>query len=551
MNIRAPLPPLADIRAEMTRRAVDNAREAVAKEGILSLHSFIKLGWSQLEPARKFLDNWHLEVLCEHLQAVSDDQVNRLVVNVPPGTMKSLATSVFWNAWEWGPRATPSMRYIGFSWEQDLAIRDALRTRRLIQSPWYQMLFGDQFKMTSDQNMKSRFENDKTGFRIADYVGAGTGERADRCNIDDPHLVKAAESDVKREAALMWLTETLPTRMTDPDRSAIVLIMQRIHEQDMTGAILSRDLGYDYLMLPMEYEPKRCSYTSVPRKGAKAEKMRFLKEAEIWVPEAFKPKDNEERQLVVQYNAAKPQWVYRQDIRTKEGELLFPDRFPRSVVERDKKAMTEYAVAAQFQQRPTVRGGSLIKRHWFEIVRAVPQDCYYVRCWDLAASTKKNSPYTVGVLMGRSRSSGLFYIRDVIRVQATGDDVKKLIKQTCIVDVAQLRKSNYQVWLPQDPGQAGKVQAQDFMLMLVGYNPHTQIESGDKITRAEPFAAQAQAGNVKIVEGLWNEDYLRELAAFSEGARFKDQVDASSGAFGALIMQPRYEPIVAAVGGSF
>lgn len=552
MNLHRPIVPgINEVRAELLRRSTANVHEQIAKEGILSLHSFVKLGWSQIEPARKLVDNWHLQVLSSHLEAISNGEINRLVINVPPGMMKSLSTSVFWNAWEWGPRATPSMRYIGFSWEQELAIRDALRTRRLIQSTWYQMLWGDMFKMTSDQNLKSRYENDKTGFRIADYVGAGTGERADRCTIDDPHLVKAAESEAKREGALMWLSETLPTRMTDPDRSAIVLIMQRIHEQDMTGDILQRDLGYEYLMLPMEYEPKRCSYTVVPKKGEKAKKMRFLKEAEIWVPNDFKPVTSEDAQLLPQFHAARPKWVYKQDERTQEGELLFPGRFSREVVERDKKAMTEYSVAAQFQQRPTVRGGSLIKRHWFEIVKAIPQDCYWVRRWDLASSTAASSAFTAGVLMGRSRSTGLFYVRNVVRGQLAGDDVKRLIKQTCSIDVNSLGKRNYQVWLPQDPGQAGKVQAKDFMLMLAEYNPHTEIESGDKITRAEPFAAQAQAGNVKIVEGDWNEAYLRELAAFSEGAKFKDQVDASSGAFGALIMAPRRYTITSTAGGAY
>lgn len=535
----------------MNRRAIENTREAVAREGVLSLHSFIKLGWPQIEPARKFVDNWHLGVMCEHLEAISNGELSRLAINVPPGTMKSLGTSVFWNAWEWGPRASPSMRYIGFSWEMPLAIRDAVRTRRLIQSPWFQMLWGSQFSMTSDQNMKTRFENNKTGFRIADYVGAGTGERADRITIDDPHNVRAAESDVKRTDALMWMSETLPTRMNDPDSSSIVLVQQRVHEQDLTGDVLSRDLGWDLLMLPMEYEPRRCSYTSVQRKGQSAEKMRFLKQEEIWVPENFKPKDASEQSLMVQFTDAEPQWVYKQDIRKKEGELLFPARFPKEVIDRDKKAMTEYAVAAQFQQRPTVRGGSIIKRAWFEIVKAIPADCFYVRWFDLGSSTKKDSPYTAGVLMGRSRSTKMFYIRNVVRDQLTGENVKALIRQTCHIDMSQIGRRNYQVWLPQDPGQAGKVQAQDFMLMLAAYNVHTEPESGDKITRAEPFAAQAQAGNVKILDGEWNEAYLRELAAFSEGAKFKDQVDATSGAFGALIMSPPRTTIVSAAGGAF
>jgi hypothetical protein len=170
--------------------------------------------------------------------------------------------------------------------------------------------------------------------------------------------VKDGESDAMRLRAQLWLSETLPSRLNDPDRSAIVVIHHRIHSGDMAGEILSRDLGYEHLMLPMEFEVSRRCKTSI----------------------GFK------------------------DPRTKEGELLFPERFPKAVVERDKHAMGSYATAGQFQQRPAPRGGGLIKRDWFEIVGAAPADCYWVRHWDLAASEETGSAYTSGVLIGCSRS---------------------------------------------------------------------------------------------------------------------------------------------------
>ena len=408
------------IRRRIQSAALNETREAIAKEGQLSLGSFIKLAWHVVEPARRYVHGWHVDAIAEHLTAITDGQLIRLLITIPPGMMKSLLSAVFWPAWEWGPAGKPSMRFIGFSYEQTLSTRDALRCRRLMQSEWYQNLWGDKFKFVDDQNVKTRFENDKTGYRISDYVGGGTGDRGDRDIVDDPHNVKDGELDAMRLRAQLWLSETLPSRLNDPDRSAIVVIHHRIHSGDMAGEIIARDLGYEHLMLPMEFEVERRCKTKI----------------------GFK------------------------DPRTKEGELLFPARFPKEVVERDKHAMGRYACAGQFQQRPAPRGGGLIKRDWFEIVGAAPADCYWVRHWDLAASEEAGSAYTSGVLIGCSRSTKMFYVKDVKRQRLAGDGVKRLILQTAAIDMMELGKRNYQIWLPQDPGQAGKVQAKDFTLLL-------------------------------------------------------------------------------------
>lgn len=545
-------PTLAAVRAERSKRVVEKTRELMAQKGRLSLAAFIKMAWHVVEPSRQYIHGYHIDIICDHLEAVSAEQINRLLINVPPGMMKSLLASVFWMCWEWGPFGRPSHRFIGFSYDTALSTRDALRSRRLIASPWYQALWGDRFKLVDDQNVKTRYENSQTGFRISDYVGGGTGDRGDRDIVDDPHNVKDGESDIKRASSLLWLGETLPTRMNDPEKSAIVVIHHRIHSQDLGGEILSKDLGYDHLMLPMEFEPARCCYSRVKPSLRELEPklMRRLTIAEqIWLPNDWVPDPTpEEQQLVGAFSQVKPQLVYRQDPRRKEGELLFPERFSTAVVERDKKAMGEYAVAGQFQQRPIPRGGGMIKRHWFEIVNAVPSDCYWVRRWDLA-STYMAGAYTAGVLMGRSRGSGLFYIRDIIREQLDGDGVKKIIRQTSAVDMMSFGKRNYSVWLPQDPGQAGKVQAKDFIMLLAGYDAHTELESGDKETRARPFAAQAEAGNVKLLAGAWNEPYLIEAAGFPMG-KYKDQIDASSGAFGALILNIRQGIIISTAAGA-
>jgi predicted phage terminase large subunit-like protein len=283
------------------------------------LAGFIRSAWGVIEPGAPYVHGWHIDAIAEHLEAITCGQINRLLINVPPGTMKSLATSVFWPAWEWGPKGLAHLRYVATSHSQTLAIRDNLRTRRLVKSAWYQMLWGDRVQLTDDQDAKTKFENTKAGFREAMAFTSLTGTRGDRVIIDDPLSVDDAISDMKRETVNLTFLESVPTRLNNPEKSAIIVIMQRLHERDVSGVILSKKLGYEHLMLPMEFEPGRRCVTSIG------------------------------------FN----------DPRTKDGELLFPARFPRHVVERDKIPMGPYAVAGQFQQRPTPREGGIIQRAWW------------------------------------------------------------------------------------------------------------------------------------------------------------------------------------------
>lgn len=465
-------------------------RELDRVDSEASLRQFIQLSWPILEPGREFIMGWHIDAICEHLEAVSNGEIIRLLINVPPGCMKSLTTEVFWPAWEWGPRGRPDLRYVSASYSNDLTVRDNRRCRNLIKSQWYQDIWGDRFSLTGDQNAKMKFETNHTGFKIATSVGGlGTGERGDRFIIDDPHNIKDGESDAKRMAALLWFTETVPTRMNDPEKSAIVVIMQRVHEQDISGYILEEELGYEHLMIPMEFEPERKCFTSI----------------------GF------------------------EDPRSEDGELMWPERMTKAVLERDKKVLGEYAVASQFQQRPSPRGGGMFKEHWFEIVDAPPAVRESVRGWDLAATETAGAAYTAGVKISKCKD-GYFYIEDAKRVRASDHEVERLILHTAAEDGFFTKISG-----PQDPGQAGKVQAKYYVRQLAGYDVRFTPETGDKITRAGPLASQAEAGNVKIVRGLWNREFLDELTTFPFG-KFKDQVDAASRAFAELIPN-RKQPV--------
>lgn len=441
-----------------------------------SLANFIKRAWPHIDP-QPYIHGWHMDAIAEHLEACARGEITRLLINVPPGTSKSTSTSVFFPAWLWGPFGWPGARFIGASYEQGLATRDNRKARLLIESEWYQRHWP--IELVSDQNEKTGFENSERGFRQSCAVKSMTGKRGDFVVWDDPLSPEKAYSELERETANRVFAETLPTRLNDPKKSAIIIVMQRLHEDDVSGYILSRDLGYEHLCLPMEYEPERACSTSI----------------------GFS------------------------DPRKEVGELLFPERFPADVVERDKQVMGSFAIAGQYQQRPVPREGGMFKHSWFNVVGAVPAGTEFVRGWDLAASTKSDSPWTAGVKIGRT-PQGRFIIADARRERVTTP--RAFIKATATQDGPDVFIS-----YPQDPGQAGKDQSRSIAADLAGYKFRSTPESGDKATRAEPLAAQAEAGNVDVLRGDWNAVFLDEICAFPFG-KFMDQVDAASRAFNEL-----------------
>ncbi len=456
-----------------------------------SLADFAKRAWHVLERATPLKWGWALDAICAQLEAVTEGRINRLLMNVPPGSMKSLLTGVIWPAWEWGPRGMPQSRFLGTAHKQDLAVRDSMKCRRLIQSDWYQTLWPT--ALTSDQNAKTKFENSATGFREAMAFTSMTGSRGDRVILDDPLSADDANSEAALRAAELTFTEALPSRVNN-DQSAIVVIMQRLHERDTSGIILDRKLPYVHLCLPMRFEPDRRCVTPI-----------FT------------------------------------DPRQTDGDLLFPERFPEVQVADLERTMGSYASAGQLQQRPAPRGGGMFKREWFPVVGAAPAGCTWVRGWDLAATANDRAAWTAGVKIGRA-PDGRFYIADSRRIQGTAADAERLIVNTASQDGTEVRGS-----LPQDPGQAGKSQAQYLIRQLAGFSYKATPESGDKETRALPLAAQAEAGNVMLIRGDWIADFLAELETFPMG-KFKDQVDAATRAFGELV-RPQPQTLTRVVGG--
>lgn len=444
-----------------------------------SLAQFVRRAWHVLEPGNPYIHGWHVDAVCQHLEAVTKGDLNRLLINIPPGTMKSTLVSVFWPAWEWGPCGMAHKRIIGASHEQGIATRDTLKMRRLVMSDWYQARWP--ISLTGDQNQKTYYENESTGFRQACAVASMTGKRGDRVVWDDPHSAEGALSQAHRETALRVFQETLPTRLNSPEKSAIIIVMQRLHENDVSGYILANDLGYEHLCLPMEFEPDRRCTTSI----------------------GFS------------------------DPRTEDGELLFPERFPAEVFERDKKAMGSMAVAGQFQQRPAPRSGGFFRWENLAVCETAPRDIVQtVRYWD-KAGTDGGGAHTAGVKMGRAKD-GRWYVLNVVRGQWAAAERERIIRAT-----AELDGRDTVIWIEQEPGSGGKESAESTIRNLAGFKVFAERATGDKAVRAEPYAVQVEAGNIVMVRGEWNQAFIDEHKTFPVG-KYKDQIDAAGGAFNKL-----------------
>src|SRR6266481_4002644 len=261
------------------------ADEIAVEQAKRRLREFVRQAWPVVEPATRFIPGWHLDAICEHLEAVTQGHIRNLLINIPPRHMKSLDVAVFWPAWEW--IRCPERRWLFSSYALSLSIRDSVKCRRLIQSAWYQSRWCDRFALTGDQNAKERFENDQTGYRLATSVGgAATGEGGDRVIVDDPHNVKEAESDTVRKGVIDWWDHVMSSRLNDPKSGAKVIIMQRVHEKDLSGHVLEQG-GYEHLCLPAEYEGNKRS-TSIGWSDPRQEPGELL-----W-PERFGTKEIEE-----------------------------------------------------------------------------------------------------------------------------------------------------------------------------------------------------------------------------------------------------------------
>lgn len=324
------LPGFHDFDAEQQQLIIENMRRQVhverrklellsADRCANSLEQFVKEAWPIMYGKRPLVWNWHLSVGCEMLQAMKMGQLHRLLMCWPPRTLKSNVVSVFYPPFVW--TSQPEHQFISLSHRSGIAERDSGRSRRLMNMDWYLKRWGDQFYFAADQNQKSRYVNSKGGHRIAQGILSGViGEDSDTTVVDDPSDPKKLMSEKQREKINEEIWPDIQLRLNDQLTGNIIVMLQRIHEADLAGYIMETDTRKEYtrVIFPMEYEidhPTPCSY----------------------------------------------------DMRRKDGELLFPQRFPAEYIDALKSRTNAYIYSGRFQQRPSLRGGNILMREWFNI----------------------------------------------------------------------------------------------------------------------------------------------------------------------------------------
>lgn len=437
------LPPIAEVERELISR--------------FGLPEFVKQAWPLVEPEDELQWNWHHDAMCEHVEAVLRGDIRNLLINVPPGFTKSMIVAVMASAYAWTFR--PGYRIIAISHKDGLARRDSRKVRDLVLSPWYKERWPDVELKKLDE---ARLENTRTGFRIIGSVQAGvTGERGNLALVDDPLTRESADSPAERERASRFFWETLPTRFTDYKKAGKIVIMQRLHGADTSGEILDR-AGHiwEKLILPNEYEPKRCCVTSL----------------------GF------------------------EDPRTKEGELLHEERLgdEETAELKSDAGLGERVYAGQFQQLPSPREGNIIKEEGlanrFKEKMSNPQ--MIVQSWDCGSKTNKsNDPSACGTFA---------VFKD--RVQMWDYSCKKQEFPA----LERRAKDKYEEFRPNFVLVEDKDAGQQLIQVLKATTkiPVKAMDPGDveKMLRLETESGFIEAGNLHLPESApWVAAFVQEL----------------------------------------
>lgn len=479
---------------------LDEAKQAVNRElAKKSLAEFTKQAWHVLEPGTPLAWGWHIDAICEHLEAVSRGEIRRLLINIPPGHMKSLLVAVFWPAWTWLTR--PTWRALFTTYAKDLSMRDSVRCRDVIQSDWYQSLFDPEWELASDQNVKGYFKNSQRGERLALSVGGqGTGFRGDVVVFDDPMNVDEFPTAEKLDKITSWWDKRMTSRLNDMSTGAFVGIMQRIHEGDLAGHLIDKGgERWEHLCLPSEFEPENRCKTSI-----------FV------------------------------------DPREDRGELLFPDKFPRPVIEQAKIDLGDQ-YDAQHQQHPIAQGGGIFKRQWWrfwypqgapapEPVKTVidgvthehtqieiPEILMSCQSWDLAFKGNEGSDFVCGQVWGIAKVPpphpvGYFMLDQVHDRMSFSDTMEEFVGMC-----EQWPKTGDKYVEDKANGPAlinmlsGKIPG------IVPVNP-----DGGKEARAHAASPVVKAGQVYLPHPAifpWVNQLLNELTKFPK-AKHDDRTDA-------------------------
>lgn len=503
----------------------DGSDFELAIECSKNLMTFVREAWPILEPKTPFVSAYLLDVIADHLQAVSSGDLQHLLINIPPRMAKSLMGNVFWPSWEW--LTQPSQRYLCATYARDLTMRDSVRMRRLLEHPGgadegtifqrlgYQGVLrlipgATQWELTGDQNVKGRYDNTATGYRLATSVGAqATGEGGDRIVIDDPTSADEATSDTKRKSANDWYDGTMSTRGNDPRTAAYVVIMQRLHEQDLTGHLLEQG-DWHHLCLPAEYDPQHT----------------FVYPAKVKLDSGL---------------------TLLGDKRKKPGELLEPVRLSATYLAKQKKVLGSYGYAGQMTQLPSPAEGGMFKAEWWKRYTDVPpQWQQVVQSWDMrfGDSKKASSSFVVGQVWGINGPQR--YLLAQIRARLSFTETVQAVRDM----TATYSASSVKLIEEKANGAAVMDTLKREIGGIVALNP-----SGGKDVRAAAASPYVEAGDIFLpaadfipapmgYEPTATQDFIGEHSSFPNGAH-DDQVDAfdqmvnwlAEGASGSVVVQ--------------
>lgn len=446
--------------------------------GRKSLKLFFKWSWHIVSPGRDLIWGRHIDVICEALERVESRECKRLIINIPPRTTKSTLVSVVFPAW--CQIRNQAAQFLSFSHGAPLATRDAVTTRRLLSSEWAQERWPE-VKMQYDQNAKTRYQLEGGGHRISFGMGSGaTGEGADIILIDDPHPAKEGMwSEANRYTVKNTFDQEISTRVNDPHNSAIVLIMQRLHQDDLSGHLLAQG-GWEHLCLPMEYDERISS-----------------------------PHD----------------W------RTETGQLLQPERFGEEWVRINRRNLGSYGYAGQMQQCPVPMGGGIFKTHWWKFYKELPESFdIVIQSWDATFKETNDGSFVVGQLWGKVGAD--FYLLDQTRRRMDFTSTLDAIRG--MTQSAQANGHSLYSIVVEDKAN-GPAIINTLQREISGILPISV--GGSKEARASSIAPMVEAGNVFLpspdIASWVQADLLPELSFFPNAAN-DDQVDAMSQAINYL-----------------
>ncbi|WP_377591310.1 phage terminase large subunit [Pseudochelatococcus lubricantis] len=434
-----------------------------------NLGAFIEKSFRELYSALPYLHNWHIDAFAWHLSEVMHGRIKRLLITVPPRSLKSHSASVAFPAWVLGRE--PHRRIITVSYGNDLAVEHANAFRKLMKADWYR----DLFPFTRVDPGKDREREVRTtdgGYRLTTTVGGPlTGRGGGIIIIDDPMKAVDAESQAARDSVKRWFDETLLTRLDDRRSDAIILIMQRLHVDDLAGHVLTKG-GWVHLNLPAIAE--------------------------------------EERRIPIGYGRFHL---------IKPGDVLHPGRDTVTDLDRLKREMGSAAFSAQYQQSPVPAGGNMIKWAWFGQYGAMPEakwPAMIAQSWDTASKAGELNDYSVGITALVVQDT--VYIVDVIRARLDYPSLKNRILQA-------KQRWKAQIILIEDKG-SGTSLIQD--LKRDGCHTIAVKAESDKVVRMSACSARIEAGAVLLPStASWLDNFRDEILAFPDG-RHDDQADALS-----------------------